>query len=127
MKYLLFFCMCAIFTAGTLLVFAHRFTSSPGALPQLEDQIPFDIRVTANPTSFCDPLEVEVVITTFINGDKTYLWRVMDGENVQMVFPSFDELYYRCDGPGCFVVKTVEVDGMTGKRKPAIRKHVCLK
>jgi len=127
MKYIPLFCMCALFTAGSILVFASLDTATGGTLPQLEEQIPFDIRVTTRPTSYCDPLEVEVVITKAINGEKTYAWRIMEGENIQMEFSSFDDLYYRCDGPGCFMVRTMEIDGATGKRKPATRRHVCLK
>jgi hypothetical protein len=127
MKYIPLFCMTAIFTAGSILVFAGRDTVSRGNLPQLEEQIPYDIRVTVEPTRFCDPLEIEVVITRAVNGDNFYQWRIMEGDNVQMEFPSFDDLYYRCDSPGCFMIRTVEVDGATGNRKPATRNHVCLK
>jgi len=116
MKHAMLFCMSVIFTAGAVLVFASREVIPDFTLPQLEEQIPFEFSVTDKPMNSCDPLDVDVVMIKGVNGETNYRWRVMDGDEVQMEFMSFNDLYYRCDGPGCFNIRM-------GKT----RRHVCLK
>jgi hypothetical protein len=62
----------------------------------IEARIPYDIRITSDPPPWCDPVDLVVEF------EPDERWMVMDGEFPQMTFSSFDDLYYRCDGPDCF-------------------------
>lgn len=76
---------------------ALRSTSfDPTLASGIEAHIPFDIRITSAPPPWCDPVDLVVEF------EPDERWIVMDGETPQMSFSSFDDLYYRCDGPDCF-------------------------
>jgi hypothetical protein len=80
---------------------AIRQACAPVAIPPgLEARIPYDIRITSDPPPWCDPIDLVVELDPVIEG--TERWIVMDGDTPQMTFGSFDDLYYRCDGPDCF-------------------------
>lgn len=75
----------------------------PASIASLESRIPYDIRVTSAPPSWCDPVDLHVDFVTDASGSVIgETWTVMDGDSPQMAFVSFDDLYFRCDGPDCF-------------------------
>ena len=81
--------------------YAIRPAPAPAVLPSgLEARIPYDIRITSDPPPWCDPIDLVVELDPKVGG--TERWIVMDGDTPQMTFGSFDDLYYRCDGPDCF-------------------------
>jgi hypothetical protein len=94
--------------AATALVWTSRRAAArppPGsvALADLETQIPYDIRITSEAPPWCDPVDLRVDFTTDASGQVIQeTWTVMDRGTPQMAFTSFDDLYYRCDGPDCF-------------------------
>jgi len=83
---------------------ALRMTSiDPATANEIETHIPFDVRITSTPPPWCDPVDLVVELDTDASGSVTEeRWTVMDGIAPQMTFESFDDLYYRCDGPDCF-------------------------
>jgi len=93
----------------------------------LEDRIPFDIRISMLPREACDPIELNVVTTIQSGTSATTRWQVMEGDRIQMEFFTFDDLYYQCDGPGCFNIRSTEIDNRTGITRHHTRVHVCLK
>jgi len=93
----------------------------------LEQQIPFDIRISILPREGCDPVDLNVVTTIQSGSAPTTRWLVMDEDRMQMEFSTFDDLYYQCDGPGCFNIRSTEINELTGTIKHHDRMHVCLK
>ena len=110
MKLALMLCAMLILTGVVMAwtgrrILAEEYTirpaSAPAVLPSgLEARIPYDIRITSDPPPWCDPIDLVVELDPEVEG--TERWIVMDGDTPQMTFGSFDDLYYRCDGPDCF-------------------------
>ncbi len=76
---------------------------------QIESRIPYDIRITSTPPTWCDPVELRVEFPSDDHGIVLEeRWTVMEGDQPQMTFPSFDDLYYRCDGPDCFRITFIQ-------------------
>jgi len=113
--------------SGVILGRTRHEVSEANVPATLEQHIPFDIRVTSKPTRHCDPMDLNVIITTLADGTTEFRWQVMNGDQVQMEFSTFDELYYTCDGPGCFNIRTVETNKLTGITVTTSQKHICLK
>lgn len=105
--------------AASVLVWTSRRAAawpSPGSISvtDLETCIPYDIRITSEPPPWCDPVDVRVDITTDPSGQVLgETWTVMDRGQPQMAFTSFDDLYYRCDGPDCFRIAFHQGDTAT--------------
>ncbi len=94
--------------AATALTWSARRAAArppPGSASwaDLEHHIPYDIRITSEPPPWCDPVDLRVDVATDAAGQVIEeTWTVMDQGTPQMAFTSFDDLYYRCDGPDCF-------------------------
>jgi len=89
----------------------------------LEENIPFDIHISDHPKPHCDSLEIIVEIKE----SEPFRWLVMDGNKIQLEFETFDDLYYQCDGPSCFRVRTLQSGLMPNDLKNEKSWHVCLK
>ncbi len=88
---------------------------SPFAYSLLENDHPFAIRMVSVPDPDCVPLDVEARILVDQHGqEKATLWRVMDGENVQLECDTFYDVYYRCDAPTCYRLTVLTVRIETG-------------
>lgn len=135
MKSIMLSSMIAICLAAVIIVRAGRDgyqevagQAVPGDIPSwLEHQIPFDIRISTLPREGCDPVDLNVITTIRSGSSSTTRWQVVDDERIQMEFSTFDNLYYQCDGPGCFNIRSTEIDEQTETIKHHTRMHVCLK
>lgn len=109
---------------------AHRTIQPPPTwrnTEAVEDLIPFDVRVSSSPFEECEPLEVDVIVTEPSRGQQECRWRLVDGHDVLMECGSFDELYTRCDGHGCYVIRNVETLREKCRTMKTVNRHVCLK
>ena len=110
MKFAIILLVLVVLTGVALAWSSRRADAAPhppamaaASIANLETRIPFDIRITSEPLPWCDPIDLQVGLITDETGtviEET--WTVMDGNKPQMTFSSFDDLYYRCDGPDCF-------------------------
>jgi hypothetical protein len=80
-------------------------------LPELENQIPFELEEITTPAPGVDYFELDVIVQLDETGrESVYTWRAMDGETVLLECADFYDLYYMCDGPSEFKVRVITRD-----------------
>jgi hypothetical protein len=114
--------------AGVWVGWAGREAPPPDPSPTwLNENIPFGMEVFSTPPDGCDALDVALLITRDADGREiNQRWHVMDGEEVQLACPTFEDLYYRCEAPGCYNLRIVTVDARSGNILSTALRHVCL-
>jgi len=95
--------------------------------PLIKDHpIPFRVHLSQEQWPLCDALTVELHATRGAGPDEAqYNWQVISSDGTRVACPSFDDVYYRYEAPGCYNIRVVMRDAMHGGIVSADR-HVCL-
>ena len=131
---------CAIVLAiGVIIGFAKALTvpakpdapvmpSPQDVFAEIEQHVPFNIKTPEQPTPSCDPVDMELlVIMDSQNRDMDYRWRILDRGVLLFECGDFYDLYYRCDGHGCYNVRVVRQPENSSRRLASKPLHICIK
>lgn len=95
--------------------------------PLIKDHaIPFRVHMSNEQWPRCDALMVVLHVSRGASPDEVqYNWRVISSDGTQVPCPSFDDVYYRYEAPGCYNIRVFVQDAEHGGVDSADR-HVCL-